>query len=147
MSCTRNTYSIIQVLKKAWTYNSRFYIYVILEPIGLSKPKFSTILDSSAFKKKLGLGIALTCPAQGVPIPSFRYCKINNLVLTSTFSFLCRACWVSKAQIFLNCWIFWFYEKRRNWSCINMPRTGITNTFFQVNFKFGHLIRKNCPNL
>ena len=32
----------------------------------------SSIFDSSAFKKEFGSGIALTCPAQGIPIPAFR---------------------------------------------------------------------------
>ena len=46
---------------------------IIIEPVGSSKPKFSSNLDLSAFKKSQGQGVALTCPAQGSPSPGFRY--------------------------------------------------------------------------
>ena len=49
------------------------FTLTIIEPIGLTKPKFSSIVSLSAFEKSLNDGMAITCPAQGLPLPSFRY--------------------------------------------------------------------------
>ena len=43
------------------------------EPIGSTKPKFASKLDLQAFKEVAGSPMALTCPAQGSPVPAFRY--------------------------------------------------------------------------
>ena len=47
-------------------------LFPYVEPIGSAKPKFSSILKLSAFQKEAGEGVALTCPAQGSPLPGFR---------------------------------------------------------------------------
>ena len=65
-------FAIIQVQSYEKYVVTVLFWNIFLEPIGFSKPKFSSIVDLSAFKKELGSGIALTCPAQGIPIPAFR---------------------------------------------------------------------------
>ena len=49
-----------------------FHPFLILEPIGSSIPKFSTDDKSDSFSRSMGRSIALHCPAQGHPLPSFR---------------------------------------------------------------------------
>ena len=44
-----------------------------VEPIGGTKPKFSQESESSTFTKQSGLQLSLLCPAQGAPLPSFRF--------------------------------------------------------------------------
>ena len=46
----------------------------VLEPIGGAAPKFSSDSKSiGTFDKKGGESLALACPAQAYPLPSFRY--------------------------------------------------------------------------
>ena len=45
----------------------------ISEPVGLSLPKFSSSRESQKFKLQSKLNYNLNCPAQGSPIPVFRY--------------------------------------------------------------------------
>ena len=54
-----------------------FTFDVFVEPIGSAKPKFASKLDSLTFTKYLSNGIALTCPAQGSPIPAFRLVELH----------------------------------------------------------------------
>jgi hypothetical protein len=68
MPSTRVPFAIIQVDKTKVLDDNK----VFLEPIGSTKPKFSSIVNLSAFNKDSGHGLALTCPAQGLPLPSFR---------------------------------------------------------------------------
>ena len=44
----------------------------ISEPIGSAKPKFSDDLNSKGMARFEGNPVALVCPAQAFPIPSFR---------------------------------------------------------------------------
>ena len=61
-----------QSLGKAQDWMLIVFLFWIVEPIGSTKPKFSSILDSSSFKMVSGNALALTCPAQGSPVPGFR---------------------------------------------------------------------------
>ena len=47
-------------------------IGMFLEPIGGAKPKFSTFGTGTEWKFRSESAIALNCPAQGYPLPSFR---------------------------------------------------------------------------
>ena len=49
--------------------------YQIVDPIGGSKPKFSLETKSLTFVKDAKSSIALSCPAQGSPLPAFRLGK------------------------------------------------------------------------
>ena len=51
------------------------------EPIGSSKPKLSTLSDITRFQKKLSEGLALTCPAQGSPVPAFRLVRVRKIII------------------------------------------------------------------
>lgn len=42
------------------------------EPVGTKKPSFSTDLKSMGYERYLGQNFALLCPAQAMPIPSYR---------------------------------------------------------------------------
>ena len=42
------------------------------EPIGSSLPKFLTDDKSDTFSRDMGTTVALKCPAQAYPLPSFR---------------------------------------------------------------------------
>ncbi|XP_057326095.1 cell adhesion molecule Dscam2 isoform X34 [Microplitis mediator] len=48
---------------------------VITEPVASSRPKFQTLADSQAFRVLLGGAMTLLCPAQGFPVPSYRWYK------------------------------------------------------------------------
>ncbi|XP_053593565.1 cell adhesion molecule Dscam2 isoform X31 [Microplitis demolitor] len=48
---------------------------VITEPVGLARPKFSTIDKSRTFETYEGRGVTLQCPAQGYPVPLFKWYK------------------------------------------------------------------------
>jgi hypothetical protein len=43
-----------------------------LEPIGSAAPKFASKINSLSFEEVATASLALICPAQGSPIPSFR---------------------------------------------------------------------------
>ena len=43
-----------------------------IEPVGSAKPKFSSNVEFSGFTENERIGVALTCPAQGLPIPFYR---------------------------------------------------------------------------
>lgn len=45
----------------------------ISEPIGTAKPKFPTKDNVLSMVRILGQALTVLCPAQGSPIPSFRY--------------------------------------------------------------------------
>ena len=52
------------------------YLIIIsncVEPIGGSSPKFSTTQKSASYQESFGANLALNCPAQASPLPSFRY--------------------------------------------------------------------------
>ena len=57
-----------------------------LEPIGSSKPKLSTLSDITRFQKKLSEGLALTCPAQGSPVPAFRLVRVRKITIYSNLT-------------------------------------------------------------
>ena len=44
-----------------------------LEPIGGSTPKFSMVTEAFVFTKPASEPLSLTCPAQGSPVPSYRF--------------------------------------------------------------------------
>ncbi|XP_033297127.1 Down syndrome cell adhesion molecule-like protein Dscam2 isoform X36 [Bombus bifarius] len=48
---------------------------VITEPVASTRPKFSSLADLQAFKMALGGAMTLLCPAQGFPVPSYRWYK------------------------------------------------------------------------
>ena len=48
-------------------------IWYYVDPIGSSSPKFSSSQVTSGFIENSGSSIALTCRAQGFPVPVFRY--------------------------------------------------------------------------
>ncbi|XP_067215063.1 cell adhesion molecule Dscam1 isoform X13 [Linepithema humile] len=48
---------------------------VITEPVGLAKPKFSTIDKSRTFEIAEAQGLTLQCPAQAYPVPFFKWYK------------------------------------------------------------------------
>lgn len=49
-----------------------FVLIQLQEPIGGAKPKFSSATDGLIVRYALRQSIALTCPAQGFPLPGFR---------------------------------------------------------------------------
>ncbi|XP_044596034.1 Down syndrome cell adhesion molecule-like protein Dscam2 isoform X39 [Cotesia glomerata] len=48
---------------------------VITEPVGLARPKFSSIHKSLTFDTYEGRGVTLQCPAQAYPVPFFKWYK------------------------------------------------------------------------
>ena len=66
-----------------------------IEPIGSAKPKFSSILKSSSIEMTAESPLALTCPAQGSPLPAFRYFNYNLVFL----HFVCRTHWQCQAKV------------------------------------------------
>jgi hypothetical protein len=50
--------------------------YPFTDPVGARVPKFSTNDKSSSFVINSGEGFGLLCPAQGFPIPTFRYVPV-----------------------------------------------------------------------
>jgi len=52
------------------------YAYPFTDPVGAKAPKFSTNDKSSSFVFNSGEGFGLLCPAQGFPVPTFRYVSV-----------------------------------------------------------------------
>lgn len=50
----------------------RLFFFLHKEPIGSAAPKFSLDSKSQTFVRSLDATLALTCAAQGSPLPSFR---------------------------------------------------------------------------
>lgn len=53
-----------------WVAN--YYIRFCLEPIGSKAPSFSSDIKMLGYQRDMGQNLALLCPAQGLPFPSFR---------------------------------------------------------------------------
>ena len=70
------THSIIQVRRGK---KNCFAFPFSIEPIGGAKPKFSQKAESLTFTENAGAQLALLCPAQGSPIPSFRFGTSSSL--------------------------------------------------------------------
>ena len=70
LSGTGITITFIQVI--LLKIQEKQYTFLFAEPIGSSIPKFSSKLNLVAFEEKVDQSVALTCPAQGAPLPSFR---------------------------------------------------------------------------
>ena len=117
--------SFIQVLK---TWKSRI-IFFSIEPIGLTKPKFSSIVYSSAFIKSLSQSFAITCPAQGLPLPSFRYLRLESLKL---FKFFHRTYWINQTEIYIHCWFFRIQKVNGSKFCYNLPGSRAPASIIQV---------------
>lgn len=47
-------------------------MYLFLEPVGTKAPSFSSRSKTSSFDFNLGSNLALLCPAQAMPVPSYR---------------------------------------------------------------------------
>lgn len=60
------------------------------EPIGSTKPKFPTIIDSLGFRGEQLRALTLLCPAQGYPLPSFRYAQVLYLVVEAYIEIVSR---------------------------------------------------------
>ena len=52
---------------------------IFLEPIGGAVPKFAHESKGSILLKELNQAISLSCPAQGFPVPSFRFVKFTKI--------------------------------------------------------------------
>ncbi|XP_046591196.1 Down syndrome cell adhesion molecule-like protein Dscam2 isoform X13 [Neodiprion lecontei] len=48
---------------------------VITEPVGSVRPKFPTVDDSRSFRTMNGGSVTLMCPAQGFPVPMYKWYK------------------------------------------------------------------------
>ena len=58
--------------KTSFRSMSNFTLFHLQEPIGGAKPKFSSAIDGLIVRYALRQFIAITCPAQGFPLPGFR---------------------------------------------------------------------------
>ena len=47
-------------------------LFLWTEPIGSASPKFTSDTKSATYERMSGSSVALTCPAQGFPLPAFR---------------------------------------------------------------------------
>ena len=62
-----------------WTLVIPFNNLIELEPIGGAAPKFSSESKSiGTFDKSGGDSLALACPAQAYPLPTFKYTTKNK---------------------------------------------------------------------
>ena len=77
------------------------FLFLFLDPVGSSGPKFSTSADSATFTIPSKIAHSLTCPAQGSPMPQYRY--FLRCFIQSAY---CRACWLFDAKILLFFWVF-----------------------------------------
>ena len=107
-------------------------IGMFLEPIGGAKPKFSTIGTGIQLKYNSESAIALNCPAQGYPLPSFRLVTKQNL---------CRTNWRSKTKVF-HLW-YWYWMEIQIWicNCFKLSSTGLPTSLIQVSFSITLIIR------
>ncbi|KAJ8895522.1 hypothetical protein PR048_000858 [Dryococelus australis] len=64
---------IILESKRLLVVNRSYYRWAhIVEPVGSSAPKFSTVDNLQGLKARFSHSFALPCPAQGFPVPVFR---------------------------------------------------------------------------
>lgn len=75
----RFSYSILTNISQQLTIGRhalQHFLYVFhckIEPVASVRPKFSSIDDSHSFSARSRSSLTLQCPAQGFPVPSFRY--------------------------------------------------------------------------
>ena len=63
-------------------FNATTETFIALEPIGGAAPKFSSESKSiGTFDKMGGDSLALACPAQAYPLPTFRYSTVGIKVI------------------------------------------------------------------
>ena len=63
---------------------------VILEPVGTSRPKFDSKLESSSITERKDSSMALTCLAQSNPSPMFRLVACFLFRVTIYFYFIMK---------------------------------------------------------
>ena len=123
-----------------------------LEPIGGAGPKFSSESKSlGTFEKTQNAVLALLCPAQGFPLPSFRYFEDASLTQNNSQAnkhyrvetpdiqadSMLRMTIARKAK--LNC--------RTDWKCGSKVSVDVRHFFFQVfGFNF-HWIDLSCSGV
>ena len=49
------------------------YVIAAVEPVGGTKPQFSSKMDQFGFQERSETAVALVCPAQSHPTPSYRF--------------------------------------------------------------------------
>ena len=77
---------------------------VAIEPVGGTRPKFDSRLESSTISETRGAAMAITCLAQSSPVPHFRSEYFSHLkTLLETKIFHCFCCLFSLLQIWV--WI------------------------------------------
>jgi len=52
---------------------TQFLVSFLSEPVGSSGPKFPTMDKSRGFEARVNENFTLLCPAQGFPVPAFRW--------------------------------------------------------------------------
>ena len=62
------------------------------EPVGGSAPKFSSDTKTSGIERRVLNPLSLRCPAQGSPIPAFRFASYDKACIH-------RACWWISTQV------------------------------------------------
>ncbi|KAH0567640.1 hypothetical protein KQX54_011180 [Cotesia glomerata] len=88
--------------------------FLQVKPVGLARPKFSSIHKSLTFDTYEGRGVTLQCPAQAYPVPFF------------------KTRWLSKTKIFINTQKSDFRYIRGPWCDSAMPCSGVSCPFLQV---------------
>ena len=83
-----------------WIHWIKSFLLNYLEPIGSSKPKFSEDINSKGITRQKLNAVTLVCPAQGFPLPSFRFVAISH------FYFGFQLCSNLHSQVCCN-WIIW----------------------------------------
>ena len=83
---------------------------VSLEPIGGSKPQFSSSSTISNYKAGLGSKFALVCPAQAHPLPGFRLVFKKYLEIHIFVSYYFA---ISIHVHTVYCVVAWFWKKRQ----------------------------------
>lgn len=65
----------------AWEKNLISFSIIQLEPVATKKPKFSSDAKFTGYERVRGDDLTLLCPAQGFPVPSYRYMHVSCLKL------------------------------------------------------------------
>jgi hypothetical protein len=114
--------------KYVTSYRGLILSHLKIDPVASKAPAFSTTSHSVSFKMRFGEAFTLLCPAQGFPVPSFKY-----VFTTSLYNKLLHRSGGLKSSFFFHDFFeFHVQNAFRRWILPAMPSAGVPSPFIQV---------------
>lgn len=126
MSSTGLSGSRIQVINPF--YSQKSFLIFVLEPVGSKAPAFIGELRGGWKAKSANTSVVMSCPAQGYPVPSFRYIYFLLSTLILWLFAKIRTCWKQssfdsrrRGKLDEATWWYW-YRDPMLWTRLPSPK-------------------------